>query len=488
MMSLLLLLVFFAILTPYTLEVEGSASEQLYHKWAIGLPTVSLGDKNTFTVDYDINDDLLTPANVRTKIMTEDCMGPQIEQGVRADYVATNGNHVFQLEIQQLTTNQTITTISEDRLSATMKLCLKYSLWSGDEEYAVEINNLYNILTVYMRLEDDYATDIGLNVELWVWNDDEISEDDDEQEIEKKKKLQKEKHILRCYLCHPVTHVPTFPPIGGYGLGDVLSICSEASQSVIDDNMFLKGVDNFLWRRTVTLRNGEKKIHEQWAVKDGVPDALSTYHCPHRALFCTFTTMLNAEFFMLPGVVEGIGSTALKFGEGDPSEILASADDGERKLIEIEIQGFDYAAMQTERLHENQQETIHLPSMEEEQRRQLLEAGERKLVTLEIHDISQKTVQTGRLRGNLCETNYLPSMEAKQQRKLFDESEANMFMSIPVRGPRARPKETDSTVLVEEPNTQYWLVWLAISSSFAVLFGASARLFWKEWYRENRIQ
>ena len=72
-----------------------------------------------------------------------------------------------------------------------MKLCLKYSLWSGDEEYAVEINNLYNVLTVYMRLEDGYATDIGLNVELWVWNDDEISEDNDEQEIEKKKKLQK---------------------------------------------------------------------------------------------------------------------------------------------------------------------------------------------------------------------------------------------------------------------------------------------------------
>ena len=75
------------------------------------------------------------------------------------------------------------------------------------------------------------------------------------------KKLEKEKHILRCYLCHPVTHVPVAPPIGGYGLGDVLSICSEASQSVIDDNMFLKGVDNFMWRRTVTLRNGEKKVH-----------------------------------------------------------------------------------------------------------------------------------------------------------------------------------------------------------------------------------
>ncbi len=420
----LLLLVLFVGVAFNIFEVEGfAASSELHRKWAIAFPTVSLIDhNNTIIMDYHMDPDL-TAANVRTKIMTENCDSPEITQGINTDFVDTDGNHVFQLDISQFTLNETISTISEDMQNATLRFCLMYSLWSGDDEDATEINYIYNTLSVFLSLDGMFT--MTINVDEFTPSDDDDDEATDD-EVEKKEKLEKEKHILRCYLCHPVTHVPVAPPIGGYGLGDVLSICSEASQSVIDDNMFLKGVDNFMWRRTVTLRNGEKKVHEQWAVKDGVPDAVSTYHCPHRALFCTFTTMLNAEFFTMPGFVEGIGSTALKFG-------------ADRKLV-LEIGGFD-------------NDTINL-------------------------------------RGNLSTEASLPSLAAEQQRQLFDESRANMAMWIPVRGPSPRPKLAKPKVEIEEDSntTSNWFIWLLISATFAVVFGVSAGLFWREWYRENMVK
>ena len=410
----LLLLVLSVGLAVNIFQVEGLIHTDLHQKWAIAFPTVSLiQDNNTIIVDYDMHPDL-TAENVRTKLMTENCYGPEVTQGILQNYVDTDGEHVFQLDISQLVVNETISTISEDAQNATLKFCLMYSLWSGDEEdYAIEINYIYNILSVYLSL--DGAITMTINVDEFTPSDDDDATDDKER----KEKLEKEKHILKCYLCHPVTHVPQPPPFGGFGLGDVVSICSEASQSVIDDNMFLKGVDNFLWRRTV-MRGGIPFVTEQWAVKDGVPDALSTYHCPHRALFCTFTTMLNAEFFTMPGFVEGIGSTALKFG-------------ADRKL---EVQMLDYE-------------------------------------------------QAMNLRGMAAS---LPSEEEERQRQLFDESTANMAMWLPIRGPSPRPRLAEPKVEIEETKTaNYWYIWLLISATFAVLFGVSASLFWREWHREHTM-
>ena len=399
--------------------VEGFASSELYRKWAIAFPTVSLiQDNNTIILDYDMNS-VLTAANVRTKIMTENCDSPEITQGINTNYVDTNGDHVFQLDISKFTLNETISTISDDGQNATLKFCLMYSLWSGDEEDAIEINYIYNILSVFLSLDDMITMTIG--VDEFTPSDDDDATDDDER----KGKVEKEKHILRCFLCHPVTHVEVPPPIGGYGLGDVISICSEASQSVIDDNMFLKGVDNFLWRRTV-MRGGIPFVTEQWAVKDGVPDALSTYHCPHRALFCTFTTMLNAEFFTLPGFVEGIGSTGLKFGA--------------RKLV------------------------------------------------LEIGGSGNDTIQTENLRGNQSKAASLPLLEEEQQRQLFDESSANMAMWIPIRGPSPRPRLAEPKENIEENNTSNWLIWLLISTTFAVVFWVNACLYWREWDRQDAMK
>ena len=174
------------------------------------------------------------------------------------------------------------------------------------------------------------------------------------------------------------------------------------------------------------MRGGIPFVTEQWAVKDGVPDALSTYHCPHRALFCTFTTMLNAEFFTLPGFVEGIGSTGLKFGA--------------RKLV------------------------------------------------LEIGGSGNDTIQTENLRGNQSKAASLPLLEEEQQRQLFDESSANMAMWIPIRGPSPRPRLAEPKENIEENNTSNWLIWLLISTTFAVVFWVNACLYWREWDRQDTMK
>ena len=306
MRPLLCLVVFVGLVALKSFGAEAYAAVDLHHRWAINFPSVSLvPESNTIVVDYGISDEL-SGDNVRTKIMTDDCDGPQITQGILSDFVnPITGAQIFQLDIANLVNNQTISTIGALGDNATMTFCLRYALWTGDENDpdAIEINYLLNQLTVYVRVDGNFVLDTILVTDA-------DPEDDDEDRNEK---LQKEKHILQCFLCHPVTHVPILPPPNGYGMGDVVSICTEASQSVIDDNMVLKGVDYFVWRRTFVF-GGVTRLSEQWAVKDGIPDPLSTYHCPPGALMCTFTTMLNAEFFASAGTVEGIGSTTLEFG------------------------------------------------------------------------------------------------------------------------------------------------------------------------------
>ena len=283
-------------------EVEGFTSN-LHRRWTISHPNVTfVQSNNTIVVDYGMSEEL-SSENVRTKIFTDSCEGPDLTLGILEDTIdATTGAHVFQIDIPALIQNEEVTTIDISGRNATMRFCLLYSLWSGNEESSIRINYIHNILSVFLDTSQD------IRVVAFLVNENE----DDDSMGDRHDHHEKEKHYLDVFLCDPITHEPTSAPIGGYSMGDVLSICATASQSIIDDAMYLKGVDNFVWRRTV-WRGGVGYVTEQWAVKDGVPDPLSSYNCPMYALLCTFTSMLNAEFFVSEGFVEGVGSATLAF-------------------------------------------------------------------------------------------------------------------------------------------------------------------------------
>ncbi len=291
--------------------VEATTStpaSDLHRLWEISYPNATyIAELNTVVMDYGMSPELNADVNVRTKIYANyDCEGPALTEGILLDEVKpATGEHIIKLDIHTLIQNPAISTIDYDDGHGMIKFCLYYSLWTGNEDDDIEINSLYNLLRIYLSMDNEFSIDGFLVTES--------PDDDDYNAGGRHKHHEKERHYLDVYLCSHVTFERISAPVGGYGMGDVLSICCEASQSIIDDGVFLKGVDNFLWTRTV-YRGPVAYVTEQWAVKDGVPDGVSTYHCPMYALFCTFTTMLNAEFFSQEGFVTGQGTANLGFG------------------------------------------------------------------------------------------------------------------------------------------------------------------------------
>lgn len=413
-----ILIVLAVILTLVGIFEVGASETDLHRLWDISYPNVTLIQENsTIIVDYGMSEILSGEENVRKNILAnpDSCEGPDLTEGILLDTVdPITGAHVFQLNVSELVHNEEISTIDYDNDKGTMELCLFYSLWSGTEEDAIEINSVYNTLYIYLSM------DRGIQLDGFLVKD---SPDDDDTDGDRHKHLETEKHFLDVYLCDHATYERTSAPVGGYGMGDVLSICAEATQSIIDDGIYLKGVDNFLWKRTA-YRGALAFVTEQWAVKDGVPDGVSSYWCPQYALFCTFTTMLNAEFFMSEGFVEGIGSAALSFGV--------------RKLD---------------------------PSAES------------------LDDETPITIRTDNGSTTLPKAKLLRSLQEEP-----DEDDSNMSILIPIRGPGTRPKlRTQSSgddLNTSKPLLSRGTYWVLISAFLSVMV-LGGFLAWREWQLGN---
>lgn len=328
----------------------------LYNKWNIEFPSVTLIESNnTVVMDYGISSDELTSANIRKNIFTKNCSGPDLSDysdGIRENTVDTNtGAHIFQIDPMQLASNEDVFEANYDNQTASMKFCLRYSLWSGEYDDdggdAIEINYQYTILTIDLVLGGTFGF-AGLRVNG--------PDDDDDKAVGGfMAKDVNEIPRVEVYLCDPYTHQKTSAPVGGYGAGDVLSMCVEATQALIDDGMYLRGVENFKWTRQYLL-NGVPTTAIQWAIKDGIPDPLSQYYCPMNALFCTFTTMLIADFFTLPGYVSGEGNAGVGFvrsrnrphrglGHERPTELRSLQEDAQEQasnlMVLVPLRGLD---------------------------------------------------------------------------------------------------------------------------------------------------
>lgn len=294
-------------------EVHAEDSNDLYKKWTIQYPVIDLLEpNNTLVIDYGVSALELASSNayIQHNVYTRNCSGPDLStysEAIRSNIVdPVTGEHIVQLDPLLLAWNDDIFFANYTDQTAQMKFCLHYSLWNAD---GVEINYVYVLLTLNLNLAGDFGfTNL-------VFKTIEGAEEAKEEMLEggfHTKKVQ-EKARVRVYLCDQDTHEEISPPPNGYGLGDTLSICVSATPNLLKEGMYLKGVDNFKWTRRY-WKDGEWLIAEQWAVKDGVPDALSEYYCPPFALFCTFTTMLIADFFSAPGYVVGEGGAGVGFG------------------------------------------------------------------------------------------------------------------------------------------------------------------------------
>ena len=298
------ILIFFGVLTFGGInEVEAA---DLYNKWKIEYPNVTLISSNsTIVVDYGIRTNELTSYSIQKNIFTTNCSGPDLSEyseGLLENTLDANtGAHIFRIDPLLMAWDEDIFEPSYANQTASMKFCLRYSLWLDDDDSeSIEINYLYTYLTLHFSM----GTDFGIYGVLV---------DSGDQDKPNEYVLQHEANTkIEVYLCDPYTHNRTSAPDGGYTAGDVIAICVEGTENLIEESLIVTGVENFKWTRQAVL-NGVPTTMVQWAIKDGVPDPLSEVNCIVADYFCTFTTMLIADFFTQQGVVFGEGNVGIDF-------------------------------------------------------------------------------------------------------------------------------------------------------------------------------
>jgi len=287
-------------------QVENDFASKLFNLWNLERPLTSfVQTTNMFTMDYGLHEEVEL-ANIRAEIFTEECKYPRLTNGIASKYIDTQGALVFEIEPEILSTNDKVFNSVGYPDKAVMKLCLRYGLWSGPEtdENAIEVNYRETILTIDIDLSKGFELD-GFSV-----IPSEI--DGDKGNI-----ADREGYAVAGYLCDPYTYEKI--PSKGFAQGEFIAICSELSGAAAEDGVFLKGVDYFYWTREFTL-GGVPTTTIQYAVKDGVvANMLTEYDCPRGAVFCSFKTMLFADFFTTPGSVFGTGQVSMQFGGEEES-------------------------------------------------------------------------------------------------------------------------------------------------------------------------
>jgi len=287
-------------------QVVNEFASKLFNQWNLEKPiTTFVSTTNMFTMDYGLSEEV-DLANIRTEIFTDDCEYPRLTIGIASKSVDTQGALVFEIEPEILSQNDKVFSNVGYPDKAEMKLCLRYALWSGPETdiKAIEINYRATILTIDIDLSKGFELD-GFTV-----IPDEI--DGDKGNI-----ADREGYSVEGYLCDPYTYEKI--KAKGFSQGEFIAICSKLSGSAAADGVFLKGVDYFYWTREFML-GGVPTTTIQYAVKDGVvANMLTEYDCPRGAVFCSFKTMLFADFFTTPGSVFGTGQVSMQFGGEEES-------------------------------------------------------------------------------------------------------------------------------------------------------------------------
>lgn len=274
----------------------------LANRWNIEIPRARMVDSNnTIVMDYGIDEDL-SSKNTRAEIFNENCESPNLSEGILYEGFYDRGAHVFQIDPQILSQNTMVFTEDYANKKASMKFCIRYSLWSGSESEVdpIEINYLLTILTIHFDLRSGFTIDsFAVEPSLVLGDRGEANERDG--------------YKMYGYLCDPHTYDEIPMPEDGFKQGEFVSVCAELDATAAEDGIYLKGIDNFVWTREVNLGDAPI-ITQQYSVKDGVSaNVLTEYNCPYLALFCNFKTMLQVDFYTLPGSVSGAGTVSMAF-------------------------------------------------------------------------------------------------------------------------------------------------------------------------------
>mmetsp|Transcript_10438 Transcript_10438/g.24824 ORF Transcript_10438/g.24824 Transcript_10438/m.24824 type:complete len:373 (+) Transcript_10438:122-1240(+) len=287
----------FALAMTNARKVDAITGSDLYERWKIETPRVSLiSDNNTIIMDYGVSE-LITHDNIRAKIFAENCEYPLLNEGILSESFDAQGAHVFRIDPRTISKNPEVTKYNLEESKAQMTFCLHYMLWSGPEsdDGSILINEQETILIIHMSLKA--GAFLGFSVQR--------------RGAKSHTEALEAFHAIG-YLCDPITYEMTEVPEGSYLPGELITVCAELNPpQAVQEGLYLKRIDEFVW--TLDRSVGDEVVRtEQYSVKDGVAsaDGLTEYDCVTEKL-CVFNTILRAEFFLVPGYIYGSGSTTV---------------------------------------------------------------------------------------------------------------------------------------------------------------------------------
>lgn len=279
----------------------------LEDEWRVQLPSVTIdSENNSVTMDFNVSD-FISVENTRAEIFKKDCEEPQLLDGINVKGFTDPGILEFQLDMKTMVKDPEIFSFVQYPSRASLDICIRYMLWTGPESDpdALEVNYFDTILTIYIDMIKGFVFEGDIEIE------EKPPEYGDKNNI-----TEEDEFEAAAYLCDSVTFEEIKAPNNGFIPGHFICICAEMNAKAIEEGLYLLGVAEFKWTRTY-YEFGEPVTTVQYSIQDfDASDSLTIYDCPELATFCTFKTLLQADFYALPGDVFGEGYIQFAFAPG----------------------------------------------------------------------------------------------------------------------------------------------------------------------------
>jgi hypothetical protein len=255
--------------------------QTLLEKWAIEENPVTTFDENTntFTQTFEVDDSIVL-INTGGQIYDEGCREGGNAFYVQADGVSNTATTMagtglatltFQLDLDILRLDDNILDVDPlDPQGANMRFCSRFLLKTDDA--TVEVTFLETIITLNFDLT------AGFEITSFTT-----------QSKERFETLKQKDYGAEAYLCDPANPSEELDS-NIFSQGSVIQVCVKPNQKAIDDGLGLYSIDSFSW---------VKGYVEQPAVVGGgsASNGLTQFSCSPFSTYCSFTSMLYADFY-----------------------------------------------------------------------------------------------------------------------------------------------------------------------------------------------
>lgn len=295
-------------------QTEGlTDAEALQRRWDISDAVIEYDDFQ-FTLNFEVSD-IIEDNMIGYSLFDGAGCGETGEQVISedADYILSrvrtdnapigdgSGTRIIKLENVIIPNEISTSSIfSEDGSgNAEVEYCVRFGIWAWDKNdpSSYEVNFRETVLKIMI----DLTAGVNVNQSL--------------SRIETLFKNVEQGSEVEAYICDSEQNVV---PITAFNQGQMVRVCVSPTQKTLNAGIVLRELEQFTFRRE------DPSPVRQVAIAAGsggqAADQLTVVSCTPGAIVCAFETLLQANFFLSPGTVMGIGSVFLQFGDGTSTE------------------------------------------------------------------------------------------------------------------------------------------------------------------------